>query len=228
MEPTIRLQKFIAQAGLASRRAAEQLITAGLVSVNGRIITKLGTTVDPKTDIVTVHGRQIFLPTKKIYLAVNKPAGLPSTAETKLGQSVATIVKTNQRLYQLDQLDKAASGLMVLTNDPAFVDQFKKQSGGLITEYFLVLDQDLEPSNIQLLKQGVRINRKKLAGITVVNAANKSAHVRMTGGTSHQIRKMFGQLGYTIRKLKRVRLGKLELKTLAEGKSQIIKPIDVI
>lgn len=224
----MRLQKFLAQAGIASRRKAEKLIEQGLVSVNGQEITKLGTTIDPEKDIVEYKGKEVFLETEKIYIAINKPSGIISSASSAQGKSVIDLVKVKQRVYPVGRLDKDSTGLMILTNDGEFANQVIHPRFGSEKEYFVILDQDLKPEDIKKLEKGMKLGDKKISGIKVISAKNKSARLILNEGVNRQIRRMLGKLGYTVRKLKRIRIGKLEIKDLAEGKTKNIKPQDVL
>lgn len=224
----MRLQKFLAQAGIASRRKAEKLIEQGLVSVNGQEITKLGTTIDPEKDIVEYKGKEVFLETEKIYIAINKPSGIISSASSAQGKSVIDLVKVKQRVYPVGRLDKDSTGLMILTNDGEFANQVIHPRFGSEKEYFVILDQDLKPEDIKKLAKGMKLGNKKISGIQVVSAKNKSARLILNEGVNRQIRRMLGKLGYTVRKLKRIRIGKLEIKDLAEGQTKNIKPQDVL
>lgn len=224
----MRLQKFLAQAGVASRRKAEKLIEQGYVKVNGQKTTKLGTIIDPEKDIVEYRDQKIIPETKKIYIALNKPAGIISSASSDQGKSVIDLVKVKQRVYPVGRLDKDSTGLMILTNDGEFANQVIHPRFGSEKEYFVILDQDLKPEDIKKLTKGMKLGNKKISGIQVVSAKNKSARLILNEGVNRQIRRMLGKLGYTVRKLKRIRIGKLEIKNLAEGQTKNIKPQDVL
>lgn len=224
----MRLQKFLAQAGIASRRKAEKLIERGLVSVNGQEITQLGTTVDPGNDTIEYKGQVVTLESEKIYIALNKPAGIISSTASSQGKSVMDLVKTKQRVYPVGRLDKNSTGLIILTNDGDFANKITHPRFGSEKEYFVILDQDLKLEDIKKLEKGMKVANKKIAGIKVVSAKNKSARLILREGVNRQIRRMLGKLGYTVRKLKRIRIGKLEIKDLAEGSTKNIKPQDVL
>lgn len=224
----MRLQKFLAQAGIASRRKAEKLIEQGLVSVNGQEITQLGTIVDPVNDIIEYKGQAVTLESKKVYIALNKPAGIISSATSSQGKSVMDLVKTKQRVYPVGRLDKDSTGLMILTNDGEFANKITHPRFGSEKEYFVILDQDLKLEDIKKLEKGIKVANKKIAGIKVVSAKNKSARLILKEGINRQIRRMLGKLGYTVIKLKRIRIGKLEIKDLPEGSTKNIKPQDIL
>ncbi len=226
----IRLQKFIADAGIASRRKAEILIESGKIKVNDVVITKLGTTVDPEHDHITYNDRPIKPISKHVYIALHKPEGYVSSTVSNQGRSVNQLVelKPKVRLYPVGRLDKDSSGLMIMTNDGDFAQRVTHAKFGLSKEYFVVLDQDLRAEDIVKLKKGLRLNGEKIAPVDVVNAANKSARLILHQGINRQIRRMLGALGYTVVRLKRVRIGKLEIGKMQPGNWSHIKPKDVL
>jgi len=222
----IRLQKFLSQAGIASRRKAEELIIAGKIKVNGEIVKKLGTTINEDDEIV-YQGKKITLDNKKVYIALNKPVGYISSASDSQGKSVLNLIKIKEKVYPAGRLDKDSSGLLILTNDGELAQKLTHPSFGGEKEYFITLDQDLKQEDIKKLQRGLTISGKKLQGVKVVSAKNKSARLILKEGINRQIRRMMGKLGYTVIKLKRIRIGKLELGNLEEGKSKFIKPEDL-
>ena len=223
----IRLQKFLADAGVASRRKAEELITAGKIKVNGSVVTKLGTSINPDKDQVEYNDQIIKQSDEKIYIALNKPLGYVSSATDNEGQSVLNLVKTKQRVYPVGRLDKDSTGLMILTNDGELTNKITHPRYGSEKEYFVVLDADLKPDHIKKLEKGMTLEGKRVQGIKVVSAQNKSARLILKEGINRQIRKMMGKLGYKVIKLKRIRIGKLELGDLKEGESKKIKRTDI-
>jgi len=224
----IRLQKFLANAGVTSRRKAEELIATGKIEINGQITTALGTKIDETEDIVKFNGQVVKAATEKIYLAINKPAGYVSSASGKQGKSVLELVKMKQRIYPVGRLDKDSSGLMILTNDGEFANQLTHARYGCPKEYFVTLDQDLRPEHQKILEKGMMLAGKKLRPVKVAAAKNKSATIVLQEGVNRQIRRMLGRLGYTVVKLKRIKIGKLELGSLAAGQWQKIKKEEVI
>ncbi len=218
----MRLQKFLAAAGVASRRQAEQLITNGQVKVNGEITTKLGTTVDENQDVIEYSGKTVKLPSQKIYLALNKPTGYICSTNREQGKTVMELVKTTKRIFPVGRLDKDSSGLIILTNDGEFANQLTHPRYGSVKEYFVTLDRDLLETDIKKLERGIRIDNKKLQPVIVKDVRNKSAKLILKEGINRQIRRMLGKLGYTVIKLKRIRIGKLELGDLKVGQWRMI------
>ena len=225
----IRLQKFLADAGIASRRKAETLIVDGKVSVNGAVVTTLGTTIDPGRDVVTYNGATVSLKSKKTYLAVHKPVGYISSASDAQGKSILSLIGSNERVYPVGRLDKDSCGLLILTNDGDFTNRITHARFGCEKEYFVTLDMDLTPEAVKKIQRGMRLgDRTKLAPVKVVMAKNKSARLILKEGVNRQIRRMLGELGYTVVKLKRIRIGKLELGELKTGEWRSIKPEEVL
>jgi pseudouridine synthase len=224
----MRLQKFLSAAGVASRRRAEELITAGEISVNERIVTKLGSTVDEVNDIVSYRGKLLAINPQKIYIALNKPMGYVSSTSDIQGPSVLALVKSHERLYPVGRLDKDSSGLLVLTNDGELANQLMHPRYKLEKEYFVALDQTIRPEDVKKLERGFIVGKERLSSLKVMSSQNASARLVLNGGANRQIRRMIGKLGYTVNKLKRVRIGKLEIGDLEEKKWRLVKKEDII
>ncbi len=224
----MRLQKFLAAVGITSRRQAEKLIEAGKIKVNGKITTELGTKVDEQHDTVEFEGKLLTLKSPQFYIALNKPTGYVCSTDRTQGKSILDLVKIKQRLYPVGRLDKDSSGLILLTNDGEFANQITHPRYRSSKEYFVVLDQDLRPEDIKKLERGMIISGKKLQPIKVIMSKNKSARIILHEGINRQIRRMLGRLGYNVVKLKRIRIGKLELGDLKEGGWREIRREEVI
>lgn len=224
----MRLQKFLALAGVASRRKAEELIENGRVAVNGVTITRLGTTIDETQDKVTFNNKPIKLETKKVYVALHKPVGYVSSTVGNEGKSVLSLVKVKTRLYPVGRLDKDSSGLILLTNDGELTDQLTHPRYGSEKEYFIVLDRDLLPEDAKRLSSGrLTLAGKRLQPIKVVSAQNKTTRLILKEGVNRELRRVLGRLGYTVIRLKRIRIGSLELGELKEGQWRFITPEDI-
>jgi len=223
----LRLQKFLAQAGISSRRKAEELIAAGRVKVNGEVAT-VGESLDPTIDRVQLDNKPVTRHTHLVYFALNKPVGYVSSASSSPGKSVLQLVKSPVRLFPVGRLDKDSSGLLLLTNDGAFTERVTHARYGCEKEYFVVLDRDLTPGDTTKLGRGFRVGPQFLPGVKIVMAKNKSARFVLKQGLNRQIRRMLGRLGYNVNKLKRIRIGRLQLADLAEGKTKPIQPTDVL
>lgn len=216
-----RLQKILAAAGVASRRKAEELISTGHVSVNGKVVTELGTKADPAHDTICVDGRPIRTGTRIIYLLLHKPKGYVTTTSDPEGRPTVMELLGNQpeRLYPVGRLDYASEGLLLLTNDGALAQQLTKAASHVPKTYHVkVSGRPSEPS-LQRLRGGVTIalddgRRVKTAPAKIrllEDAANPWFEVILIEGRNRQIRRMFHHVGHHVEKIKRVALGPLAL-----------------
>lgn len=219
----MRLQKFLAHAGVSSRRAAEELILKGKVKVNGQTIRELGFIVDENNDDIEFNGKNVEIKENKIYLALNKPVGYICSASDQQGKSILSLIKTKERIYPVGRLDKDSSGLIILTNDGDFANSIIHPRYNCEKEYFVVLEHELKPKDIARLESGMILDGKKLKPAKVVSAKSNSARIIIHEGVNRQVRRMLGSLGHNVLKLKRIRIGKLELGDLKEGAYRKIK-----
>jgi len=213
----IRLQKFIAQAGITSHRTEEDLIVDGKIKVNGKVVDKLGTVIDEKNDQIEYRGKLLKPESNKIYIALNKPVGYVSTAATSQGKSILSLVKVPERLFPIGRLDKDSSGLIILTNDGEFANLAAHPRYGHEKEYFVVIDHMLKPEAQKIMERGMMLGDKRLQPVKILSVSKDSLRIIMSEGVNHQIRRMLGKLGYTVVRLKRVRIGRLELGSLQPG-----------
>ncbi|MGD9590413.1 MAG: pseudouridine synthase [Pyrinomonadaceae bacterium] len=221
-----RLQKLIAQAGIASRRAAEELIKAGEVTVNGEIVTELGTKADPETDHIKVRGKLINEKLRgrpKSYVLLNKPKGVLSSVSDPNGRRVVTdLVHGHGKLYPVGRLDFNTEGLIVLTNDGDFSNFVA--SSKTIPKTYLVKVKGIPPrAAVNKLRRGVRLEDGFVtapAEIEELPSTDKNGwfQVILHEGHNQQIRKMFDAIGHSVVKLKRVAIGGVSDPRLAAGK----------
>lgn len=223
----MRLQKFLSHAGIASRRAAEELIKQGKIKVNGQITTQLGTEIDEYKDRVDYNNKFIKLPEKFVYLALNKPVGYICSQNNEQGKTIFDLIKSKERLFSVGRLDKDSSGLLLLTNDGEFANEMTHPRYEKEKEYFVVLDRNLIPQDKERIERGITIDGKKLQPCKIDLGKNNSYKIIIKEGINRQIRRMFGRFGYDVKKLKRIRVGKLELKNLKEGQSRPFKKEDI-
>ena len=222
----MRLQKFLSQAGIASRRKAEDLIRQGQITINNEL-AKIGSKVDPQIDTVKYKNKIIKPNPEKIYIALNKPIGYVSSTVSNHGKSVINLIKSEQKLYPVGRLDKDSGGLLLLTNDGDLAQEVTHAKFNHEKEYFVVLDKDLKTEDIHRLERGITLREKKLRPVKIVMAKNKSARIKLHEGGNRQIRRMLGKLGYTVIKLKRIRIGRLELGDLKPGQWKKIKKKEI-
>lgn len=216
----IRLQAFLAHCGLASRRACENIITDGRVSVNGKIVNELGTKVS-ENDVVCVDGKQISLEKRKIYVLLNKPAGYVCTQSDEKGRPVAVDIlkeKYSERLYNVGRLDMFSRGAIIFTNDGDFAAKLSHPSSEIEKEYLVETSYPLPEGLENRFTRGIRVEgifyRAKSA--QVVNSHKMK--VVLVEGKNREIRRVFSDAGAAIRSLQRVRIGNVKLENLEEGK----------
>lgn len=210
-----RLQKLIAQAGIASRRGAEQLITAGEVTVNGAVVTELGTKADPEKDHIKVRGRLINtkLKTKaNVYVLLNKPKGYLSSAADPEGRKLVTdLVKGKGKLHPVGRLDFNSEGLIILTNDGSFTNHVAGSRS--IPKVYEVKVKGLPNKNaINKLRRGILLEdgfKTAPAEIKELKSTDKNGWYEVTlyEGHNQQIRKMFDAVGHSVVKLRRTKIG---------------------
>ena len=219
----VRLQKYLADAGVASRRAAEQLILAGRISVNGQIIRELGTKVHSGHDQV-FHDGTLVRPRRKLYLALNKPVGYLCTKhDPEKRKTVGSLLpKEWSHLFTVGRLDADSQGLLFITNDGEFSNQISHPRHGARKTYRVVLAGRVEPELVDSLIRGVRdrgeLLRANSARWVSASKSRSEFELVMTEGKNREIRRMFAALGHTVERLERVKIGSIRLGELPEGK----------
>lgn len=223
-----RLQKLIAQAGIASRRASEQLILDGVVSINGKVVTELGTKADPEKDHIKVRGKliNIKLATREhVYILLNKPKGYLSSAADPEGRKlVIDLVKGHGRLHPVGRLDYNTEGLIILTNDGEFTN-FVSSSRKIPKVYEVKVKGLPTTVAINKLRRGVLLEdgfKTAPADIKDLKHTEKNGWYEVTlyEGHNQQIRKMFDSIGHSVVKLKRIAIGTVTDKVLPVGASR--------
>jgi 23S rRNA pseudouridine2605 synthase len=220
--PEERLQKILAHAGVASRRKAEELIAAGRVSVNGRTITELGSKADLSVDRVKVDGRILTAPKHHLYFALNKPKNCVTTLhDPQKRQTVMSFFKGLQdRIYPVGRLDYASEGLLLLTNDGEFANRLMSPASHVTKTYLVKVNGTLTPEQEEQFRRGIPMHGRRTApaGLKLIRKGeNPWYEVRLVEGRQNQIRIMFKHFGYLVEKLKRIKIGFLELGHLKPG-----------
>ncbi len=223
----IRLQKFLAEAGIASRRKCEQLITAGKIKVNGQIISELGYKIDEHQDRVEYQGKPVKPASGKIYLAINKPLGYICSASASQGKSVLELVDIKERIYSVGRLDKDSTGLLILTNDGDFANKIMHPKFASEKEYLVQLNKIFNRQDAKKLAAGMVLDGKKLQPIKTIKITGRTVKLILREGVNRQIRRLLGQLGYQVLALQRIRVGRLKLGNLKIGEWKNIKPTDL-
>ncbi|MBV9035657.1 MAG: rRNA pseudouridine synthase [Acidobacteriaceae bacterium] len=220
--PEERLQKLLAHAGIASRRKAEEIIIAGRVSVNGKTVTELGSKADLQTDEVKVDGQVISEPKQHIYFALHKPKNVVSTVYDPQGrQTVMSFFKgMRERVYPVGRLDYASEGLMLLTNDGDFANRLLSPASHVTKTYLVKVKGSLTTEEEETFRRGIPMHGRKTApaGLKLIRPGeNPWYEVRLVEGRQNQIRIMFKHFDKLVEKLKRVKIGFLELGDLKPG-----------
>ncbi len=217
-----RLQKIIAAAGIASRRKAEELIVTGHVSVNGRTITELGSKADVEADDIKVDGHRLSAPKSFLYIALNKPRNVVTTVHDPQGrETVMQFFKGfRERIYPVGRLDYASEGLLLLTNDGEFAAKLMAPSSHITKTYLVKANGILTTDQEEQFRRGIPVHGRRTApaGLKLIKKnVNPWYEVRLVEGRQNQIRIMFKHFGRLVEKLKRVKIGFLELGTLKPG-----------
>ena len=217
-----RLQKIMADAGIASRRRAEQIILEGRVSVNGRPVSKLGSKADLDRDHVRVDGRLLTPSTENVYLLVNKPVGYVSTVKDPEGRpTVVSLARgIKQRVYPVGRLDYHSSGLMILTNDGELANFLMARASAVPRTYHVKLEGRPEPADIARLQTGVVLDgrRTEPCQIRALSTEDKPWYeITLVEGRYHQVRRMFERIGKGVVKLQRVRIANVSDRDLRPG-----------
>jgi 23S rRNA pseudouridine2605 synthase len=219
-----RLQKIIAQAGICSRRKAEELISEGRVSVNGKVITELGFKADI-SDKITVDNKPIFKKEKLVYLVLNKPRNTVATVKDDRGRKTVLdcIENVNKRIYPVGRLDYDTTGVLLLTNDGDLANKLTHPSSEIDKVYIATIKGEINKDDLAKLEEGVEFDGKKSSPCkAVLNKYNKDkdksiVELTIHEGRNHQVRKMFEALGYQVLKLKREKYANLDLRGLKPG-----------
>ncbi len=227
-----RLQKVLANAGVASRRKAEELIVEGRVTVNGQTVTELGSKADPDTDHIKVDGRLIKATENFLYIALNKPDNVVSTAsDPQRRTTVLDLIKgVKGRVYPVGRLDYHSTGLILLTNDGEFANAITSASSKVPKTYLVKSKGQLTPEEEERFRTGVPLSGRRTspAGLRLVRRGdNPWYEVRLIEGRNQQIRIMFKHFGHLVEKLRRIRIGSLELGTLKPGEFRFLAPDEV-
>lgn len=221
----VRLQKYIAMCGKASRRAAEQMIADGRVKVNGKRISEMGVKVEIGADTVSVDGEEISAVKKKYYIMLNKPAGYLSTVSDDFDRPTVIDLLSEEiktRIFPVGRLDFETEGLLLMTNDGDFAYRVTHPKFELGKTYIATVGSGLTIAGINKLRRGVRLEEFKTspAEVELLDSDANGAVVKITihEGKNRQVRRMFEAIGCRVINLRRVSIGKVEIGNLPEGR----------
>ena len=215
--PLIRLQKYLSQAGICSRRQGENLIRAGRISVNGRMVTVLGSKVDPDKDRVAMDGRPVGEAADKVYIALNKPAGHVTSCHHPGEKLVVDLVTAPERIFPVGRLDKNSTGLLLLTNDGPVHHLLSHPSFNHEKEYEVVVDGPIADAALAYMAKGMPLGGIKTRPAKVTRLSSTRFRMVLKQGRNRQIRRMVRKVGLKVVSLKRIRIGHIVLGDLAEG-----------
>jgi 23S rRNA pseudouridine2605 synthase len=215
----VRLQKFLSQAGVASRRRGEDMITAGRVRVNGKVVTELGVRVDPERDRVQVDGRRVR-PAPTEWYALNKPRGYMSTRSDPEGRpTLYELVPPEMRkLFYVGRLDYDSEGLVLLTNDGDTANRMLHPRYGMDREYEVELESDIESDALDRLRRGVELDDGPARAETARRKAGNRLSLTLGEGRRREVRRMLEAVGHRVVRLRRVRYGPIRLGRLEPGR----------
>ncbi len=229
---TVRLQKFLAESGVASRRASEEIILAGRVRVNGQIVNELGTKVHPGHDEVLVDGAKVK-PKRKIYVALNKPRGYICTRRDPADRRIVSdlLPAEWQHLQSVGRLDRDSEGLIFLTNDGQFSLCLTHPRYGVRKTYRLTVEGCVEPPLLEKFLKGVVDEGEKLkadkARILSANNTSSVLELELMEGKNREIRRLCAGLNLTVLRLQRTRIGPIRLGELPEGKWRTLSDAEI-
>lgn len=228
----VRLQKWLADAGVASRRASEAIILEGRVEVNGLVVRELGARVDPAVARVTVDGRPVQ-PRPKRYVALHKPPGYLSTrADPEDRLTVFSLLPAEWRhLYPVGRLDRDSEGLMLLTNDGEFCLRLTHPRYGVLKKYLVQVagrvPRDLPAQLLRGVRDAGQLLQAHRARVLEAHQRHSLLEIELNEGKNREIRRLLGRLGWTIERLARVQIGPLKLGELPPGKWRMLTPAEI-
>ncbi len=222
----VRLQKLLAQSGVGSRRACEELMLDGLVEVDGEVVTRLGTKVDPRTAVIRVAGKRLPPVSVNVYLALNKPRGVVSTMSDPQGRRTLTdlVADRPERLFHVGRLDTDTEGLILLTNDGEFAQRVAHPSYELDKVYVAEVEGLVDRAVVRRLRAGVTLEDGPVdvGGCRVVSKARDRSIVELTihEGRNRIVRRLLDAVGHPVLRLTRTAVGPVVLRGLAPGASR--------
>ena len=228
----VRLQKVLANAGVASRRASEELITSGAVKVNGKLVKELGTKIDPEHDKVTVRGTPIQLDASRVYMALNKPVGVISSMADEFGRpDLSQYALRSDRIYNVGRLDADTSGLLILTNDGELANMLAHPKFGVTKTYIAKVEGLVSAQEINKLLSGVELEdgliKADKALLVDSNAFESLVEIVIHSGQNRVVRRMFEALGHPVKDLVRRQFGPVHLGPLKQGQTRLLSKIEV-
>ena len=229
-----RLQKYLAECGIASRRKCEEYITQGKVQVNGKTITELGVKVNPEKDKITFEGKNVKQEERKVYILLNKPIGYVTTSDEQFGRDkVLDLVKVRERVVPVGRLDMYTSGALILTNDGDFVYKVTHPKHEITKTYTVTVKGIIKNEEIEQLRKGVKIDdyttRPAKVKILKTDEEKDISRLEITihEGKNRQVRRMCESVGRRVIALHRSKIGNIGVKDIELGKWRYLKDFEV-
>ena len=218
----MRLNKFLSNSGLASRRKCDEIIAEGKVIVNGKVVGELGYQINERKDKVIVEGKVIKLPSSFVYIKLNKPKGYACTAHDEKGRkTIYDLVDCEERLFSVGRLDYDTEGLILLTNDGDFANCVAHPKYEMEKEYRVTCEGEIKESELAVMRKGVVVDGKRMPSAKVEKLSFENGFTKLSvvinEGQNRQVRRMFEAIGHEIKLLKRVRIGNVRLGGLSRG-----------
>jgi 23S rRNA pseudouridine2604 synthase len=221
----MRLNKFISETGVCSRREADKWIEAGRVTCNGAVAA-IGTQV-ADTDDVRVDGKPVGRKKKRIYIALNKPVGITCTTESHVEGNIIDFVNHPERIFPIGRLDKDSEGLILLTNDGDIVNEVLRSENNHEKEYIVTVDRPITALSLKMMADGVKIMGEFTKPCRVSRIGERAFRIILTQGLNRQIRRMCSALGYKAQRLQRVRIIDIGLGGLKPGEWRLLTEREV-
>ena len=224
----MRLNKYLATCGVASRRGADALIEQGRVQINGTRVTQLGVSVNERNDQVTVDGKPVSPILNKVYIMMNKPKGIITTAKDEHGRKhVMDMIHIRERVFPVGRLDRNSEGLLFLTNDGEMANRLLHPRYKVSKTYRVKLDRPFDSDDMDSLVSGIQLEDGVTAPCRARMYSPERVELQIREGRKHQVRRMFQALGYEVKALKRTQFGPLTLKHLDRGKWRLLSRTEV-
>jgi 23S rRNA pseudouridine2605 synthase/23S rRNA pseudouridine2604 synthase len=213
----MRLQKFLSEAGICSRRKGEEYIRQGRVRVNSRIVAELGTKVDSEKDRVEFDGKVIALKSEPVYIVLNKPKGYVTSCSHPGEKIVLDLIDISERVYPIGRLDKDSTGLLILTNDGSLHHRLSHPSFDHEKEYDVTVSKPITDGSLRNIASGLPMMGSKTRPAEIRRISSRRFRIILKEGRNRQIRRMVRKVGSRVIRLKRIRVSKVKLGRLAEG-----------
>lgn len=229
----MRLNKYIAECGAASRRGADKLISDGLVKVNNKVVTELGTVVNEDNDTVTVNGKKLVLRNRDVYIILNKPKGCITAVKDDKGRKTVMdyVESKDKRLFPVGRLDYDSEGLVLLTNDGDTAYKLTHPSSEIPKTYIAKVEGEIPEKELDKLRDGIPLDGAitHRAKIKVLGVEDRISRIEITifEGKNRQIRRMFEYIGYNVIFLKRTAIGDIRLGGLGRGLTRYLTPKEI-